>query len=168
MTPLPHLLPPETLAFSTVADHWRHLLPHPGAVLGLSRFGDWFFEDVEGAVGRLNLVTGRYEQVAPSRRALALALETMEGADYLAQAGLVLALRLARLEPGPSQIYVYSMMPRLGGGLGKDNIQLGEAEAWNRFVAQVHRQLDAAGPNAVLEKMHVSGDGEVRLELRRG
>jgi len=160
------VIPPSEVDASRLLSWWSYLVPKPGRVLGLSPFGDWFLEQANGAIWRLDVLDGSFDEIAPSAEAFLTALDTDAAQDDWLQAGTVRALEREGQLRRPSQCYTYVVHPRLGAPVDTSNIQLGDLGAWQLFCSQLHPQLDAVPERAQITRLDCDADGRLTVEWR--
>ena len=164
----PLLIPPSEVDAPRLLPWWSYLVPHPGRVLGLSPFGDWFLEQPDGTVWRLDLLEGSFDKIALSADEFWADLATDTGEDEWLQAGTVMALHRQGQPRQPGQCYMYVIHPRLGATVDKSNVKLGDIGAWQLICSQLHPQLDAVPKGATITRLDCDTDGRLTVEWRMG
>jgi hypothetical protein len=147
-------------------DWWFYLVPAPGPVLGLSPFGDWFIDQGEEGVWRLDLLEGAFESLGVSVPEFWAQLGTDHAEDEWLQVGHVLVLEDCGLRLGPGQCYTYRVPPRIGGAIAVDNMAPGELGGYQLFCAQLHRQLDLLPGGAQVIRLDIDSAGALTVQWK--
>jgi type VI secretion system (T6SS) immunity protein Tdi1 len=136
-----HLLIDELLPIADPLAEWRWKLGPEAQVVALSRSGDAFVVQPDGAISWLDTGAGEVSPVAPSREAFSRLLENPSDAARLLLAPIVEeSVRLHGPFP-PGTCLGFTQLPVLGGAYTIDNRYRVSAVEHFRVTGDLHRQL---------------------------
>ncbi len=110
------------------------------SVIAVSPFGDAFLQSGDG-VWFLDLVEGSLTRQWSDTEDLQTALNTPEGQDRFLMGGLAVAAAEAGLQPGPSEILNFKIMPVLGGRFAVSNIEVADVLVAFQLTGVTHEQI---------------------------
>jgi hypothetical protein len=139
--PVPaHLtIPIEGLPFDSLLADWRWLVANNYTPIMMTAFGDLFLHGDAGPVHFLDLMTGRFKQVAESEEELSTLCEDRSRCRTWFIGFLVMELRKTLGELAPGECYGCKLPLSLGGELAPDNFQRTDLQTHYSVMGQLHR-----------------------------
>ncbi|MBP8880387.1 MAG: hypothetical protein KBF43_00270 [Dermatophilaceae bacterium] len=132
--------------FARGLEDWAWLLAgKPLRPLAASMFGDVFLQGPDG-VWFLDSLEGPLAKEWPDARTLESALRTPEGEDQYLLGGIVAAAYEPGLEPGPEQIFMFSVHPALGGAISAENVEVMDYVVASSICGQLREQINGMPP----------------------
>ena len=123
------------LAASCLAD-WDFLLGGRFAVVGMSKFGDWFLRRPDGSTDELSAIEGALSKVADTPEDfIRLMNEPHWQGDHLLS-GLVAQLHSDGMIPEADQCYGFAPHPILVGHIDKSAAMIFSIPVWQTICAQ--------------------------------
>ncbi|WP_146132852.1 T6SS immunity protein Tdi1 domain-containing protein [Knoellia remsis] len=154
---------PEQMLRSALAD-WAWVGDLDGGTpIATSAFGDVFLQRDDG-VWYLDLVEGTFTRQWDSPEELQSALNTPEGQDRFLLAGLVSAAAERGLEPGPSEVLSFTVLPALGGALDVSNLEVADLDVALSMAGQLQRQVKDLPEGTAITGVSIGDDGRPHLQ----
>jgi len=126
--------------YAAALESWSWLDLSGKAALCTSPFGDVFLEASDG-VWWLDVLEGTLTRPWAARTEFAAALSTAAGQEEYLLAGLGLAAEEAGLTPGPSEVYGFTVPPKIGGPIEVGNVEVVDFVVGMAITGQIHRQI---------------------------
>lgn len=123
--------------------------------VGMTIFGDWFFEAWDGRVYFLDLVSGALEEIAESRSEFLDRRGLPANLDRWYMADLALLCLENGLVPAEGQCLGFKVPPVLGGELDLENIEVCGLAVHQSLMGQLHRQVKDLPDGAVISGLNV-------------
>jgi hypothetical protein len=124
-------------------DDWDWLVPHAHSPLMIGHFGDAVFGAPDGSLWLLDLLEGRYGQIAhDSGEFNRLKLESDNLNRWFTWDWVVIAGQNG-LVPGPAQSLGWKVAPAIGGDFSVANIQVFSRRVYLDLQGQLFRQIAA-------------------------
>jgi hypothetical protein len=147
--------------YARALESWRWLGVDGKTPVLTSLFGDVFLQDAAG-YWFLDTLEGSLTHTWNSRDEVQAALDSEEGQDAYLMGAFAMNRAEAGMTLGPSDVYAFSVPPRLGGPIDLDNVTVMPFVVIMRVLGQVHQQADAM-PGASVYGMDVDDLGNVSL-----
>ena len=113
--------------------------------IAASMFGDVFMQGPDG-VWFLDSLEGTLAVQWPDTRTLQTVLNTPEGQDHFLLGGIVIGANQRGLQPGPDQIFMFSLHPALGGAISSENVEVMDYVVASAICGQIRQQINALPP----------------------
>ena len=120
---------------------WVWLLNKPLKPIFLSKFGDWFFFNAQGAVEMLDMIEGQLRVVAASDSEFNALCKTPEKQSEWFLDGRLYRMHNDGLELSSGQCFGFKLAPILGGKFEAENIGIFSVWLYNSLCSQLHQQL---------------------------
>lgn len=135
--------------YADALESWSWLDGLAGMSPALSNaFGDVFLQAPDGSFCFLSTLDGTLDRVWPDAAAFQAAINTPAAQDEFLLVGLVQDAFNAGLNPGPSQILAFTVLPALGGDVAVDNLTVTDFVVTVNIAGQIHEQIEDLPPGA--------------------
>jgi hypothetical protein len=148
--------------YARALDAWRWLGVEGKTPVLTSQFGDVFLQDAAG-YWFLDTLEGTLTHTRRSRDEVQAALDSEDGQDSYLMGAFAANRDRAGITLGPSEVYAFSVPPRLGGPIDLDHVTVMPFVVIMRILGQVHQQADALPPGTAVYGMDVDDLGNVSL-----
>jgi hypothetical protein len=141
---------------------WRWLDVEGKTPVLSSLFGDSFLQDASG-YWFLDTLEGTLTLTWSNRDEVQAALESDEGEDAYLMGAFAANRHYAGMVLGPSDVYAFSVPPRLGGPVDLDHVVVMPFVVIMHVVGQMHEQLEQLAPGTAISGFDVDDLGDVSL-----
>ena len=115
---------------------WDFLLNGRFAVIGMSRFGDWFLRRPDGSTDELSVIDGTLQRIANTPDEFALLMNEPQWQEEHLLSWLVLQLYQKEMIPKPDQSYGFAPHPVFVGRLEPSSVMILSVPVWQTICAQ--------------------------------
>lgn len=115
---------------------WDFLLGGRFAVIGMSRFGDWFLRRPDGSTDELSVIEGTLQKIANTPQDFAILMNQPQWQEDHLLSWLVLQLYEKGIVPQPDQIYGFAPHPVFVGRLDPSRAMTLSIRVWQTICAQ--------------------------------
>ena len=148
--------------YARALDSWRWLGVEGKTPVLTSLFGDVFLQDAAG-YWFLDTLEGTLTLTWSNREEVQAALDSEEDEDTYLMGAFAVNRAAAGMTLGPSEVYAFSVHPRLGGPIDLDNVTVMPFVVIMRILGQIHEQLDDLPAEAPVYGLDVDDAGDVSL-----
>jgi hypothetical protein len=148
--------------YAQALENWRWLGVEGKTPVLTSLFGDVFLQDASG-YWFLDTLEGTLTLTWRTRDEIQAALDSEDGQDTYLMGAFAMNRDRAGMTLGPSDVYAFSVAPRLGAPIELDNVTVMPFVVIMRILGQLHQQLDALPPDAPVYGMDVDDQGNISL-----
>ncbi|GGA56185.1 hypothetical protein GCM10011490_02530 [Pseudoclavibacter endophyticus] len=132
------------LDMERIVEPWNGLVHGPIRPIGMSMFGDVYFDRSDGVVARIDVLEGGVVPVADDRAHFRRLMNTPEWArDALLIEGVAL-LHQRGIVPGAGECYAFAPHPIFTGSINWDHVMLLSPVVWHSICAQSLRASSRA------------------------
>jgi|SRR5438046_6924127 len=143
------------LPFESLLSDWRWLVqPHFTPVL-MTAFGDLFLRDQTGGVHFLDLMSGKFKQVAASQEEFERLCDDTEQRRSWFIGFLLTEIRRSRGDLAAGECYSCKTPLSLGGQLDADNFERTELRVHYSTLGQLHRQTRHLPPGTKIDSIKI-------------
>jgi hypothetical protein len=125
---------PETSA--ACLKEWDFLLGGRFAIVGMSRFGDWFLRRSDGSTDELSVIEGTLQRIANTPEEFTYLMNEPQWQEEHLLSWLVLQLYQKEMIPKPDQSYGFAPHPSLLGRLDPTSAMIFSVPVWQTICAQ--------------------------------
>jgi hypothetical protein len=148
--------------YAQALEAWRWVGVEGKTPVLTSLFGDVFLQDAAG-YWFLDTLEGSLTLTWSNRDEVQAALESEEGQDNYLMGAFAVNRDRAGMTLGPSDVYAFSVPPRLGGPVDVDNVTVMPFVVNMHLLGQIHEQIDDLPPGTPIHGFDVDDSGDVSL-----
>lgn len=149
--------------YARALESWRWLGVEGKTPVLTSLFGDVFLQDAAG-YWYLDTLEGTLTLTWRTRDEIQAALDSEEGQDNYLMGAFAMNRDRAGMTLGPSDVYAFSVPPRLGGPIDLDHVTVMPFVVIMRVLGQMHEQMDDLPAGTPIYGFDVDDSGSVRLK----
>lgn len=124
--------------------------------LMITKFGDLFYQTVNGEVYFLDTIEGTDSYICSSNEEFVKFINEKENIEHYLFSNLVYDLINQGKVPAAHQCYSYKVLPVLGGQIGIENVEIMDAVVSISITGQVHRQVRDLPEGTVIKGFKLS------------
>jgi len=126
---------PEETATRSLKE-WNFLLDGTFAVIGMSRFGDWFLRRPDESIEELSVIEGTLTKIADTPDEFAALMNTPLWQEEHLLSWMIPKLYEQNIFAGPDQCYGFAPHPALYGRIDSDRVVVLSIPVWQTICAQ--------------------------------
>jgi hypothetical protein len=115
---------------------WDFLLSGTFAVVGMSRFGDWFLRRPDDRTEELSVIEGTLKKIADTPEEFAALMNTPQWQEEHLLSWMIPKLYEQNIFAGPDQCYGFAPHPALYGRIDSDRAVVLSIPVWQTICAQ--------------------------------
>lgn len=157
------LAPVEHHLLLALMREWDWALPVGLRLVGLTKMGDWLFEEEGGAVLMLETVEATVSRVAGSLHELKEIASSTEARDRVFLEGLALGVLSGGSLP-PNHCIGFKTPPVLGGRTDVSNLEVVPVTKYQTWTGRIHKAIRMVPEGRRITGVVVGDDGSVSVQ----